>query len=70
MEKPETRKVLNEIHASVNRMWAIFIKVVDVKQEEEIAWFSEEKERVGNLLVELNIKGEAASTHQTISAGH
>ena len=54
MENSDKRKVLNEIHASVNRMWAIFIKVVGVTQEEEIAGFSEEKERVDNLLAELS----------------
>lgn len=54
MKTLNERKVLNEIHASVNRMWAIFIRVVDVTQEEEIAGFSEEKERVSNLLAELS----------------
>ena len=57
MEKLEMRKILNEIHDSVNRMWAIFIKIVDVTQEEEIYRFSDEKERVDNLLADAGQEG-------------
>ena len=54
MEKPEIMKVLNELNASINRMWILFSVVAKTDHEEATIAYLEEKERASNLLVELS----------------
>jgi len=53
MEKPEIMKVLNELNASINRMWILFSVVVKTDHEEATTAYLEEKERVSKLLAGL-----------------
>jgi len=55
MEKQETmEKTLNELNASINRMWLLYSAVAKTEHGEATAAYLEEKERASNLLVELS----------------
>jgi hypothetical protein len=54
MEKPEIMKVLNELNASINRMWLLFSVAVKTEHKEATIAYLEEKERASNLLSELS----------------
>jgi hypothetical protein len=53
MEKPEIMKVLNELNASINRMWILFSVVAKTEHKEATIAYLEEKERASKLLAGL-----------------
>jgi hypothetical protein len=53
MKKLETMKTLNELNASINRMWILFSVLAKTEHKEATIAYLEEKERVSNLLAGL-----------------
>ena len=56
MEKPEIVKLLNDLNASINRMWLLFSVVAKTEHPEATTAYLEEKERAGNLMAEVSGK--------------